>query len=80
VVVHGDTVLGDCPYCNERLTNAKKSVTCDHCGEGFHIECARDIEGFEVTVESHLLRSDTYSITCPNCERDWEVGFDPRSD
>ncbi|MFC7075603.1 MULTISPECIES: hypothetical protein [Haloarcula] len=53
---------------------------CDHCGEGFHIECARDVDSFEITVESHLLRSDTYTITCPNCAEAWEVGFDPRED
>jgi len=71
------TVLGDCIYCDERLANEKKSVTCEHCGDGYHVPCAQAADGFDVTEESHLLRSSTYEITCPRCGETWSVGFDP---
>jgi len=72
------TVLGDCIYCGELLTNELQSVACDHCGEGFHIECARERDEFVVDVESHLFSSNSYKINCPNCGDSWSVGFDPR--
>jgi len=71
-------VLGDCSYCSDPLTNELESVSCDHCGEGFHAKCARDAGELSVTVESHLFRSNTYRIGCPNCELSWSIGFDPR--
>jgi predicted RNA-binding Zn-ribbon protein involved in translation (DUF1610 family) len=71
-------VLGDCTYCGDPLTNELASVSCDHCGEGFHVECARDEGEFSVTKNSGLLRSTSYEVHCPNCEEDWSMGFDPR--
>ncbi|MBX0322068.1 hypothetical protein EGH21_03380 [Halomicroarcula sp. F13] len=71
-------MLTDCPYCGDPLTNELQSVTCDHCGEGFHVPCARDAGEFAVEEESHFLRSNTYRIDCPNCGDSWSTGFDPR--
>jgi len=71
-------VLGDCPYCDEPLTTERQSVTCDHCGDGFHVACAESARELTVEERSHLLRSNTYAVDCPQCGGTWEVGFDPR--
>ncbi|MBX0286313.1 hypothetical protein [Haloarcula salinisoli] len=71
-------MLGDCDYCGDPLTNELQSVTCDHCGEGFHVECAREAGELSVTVESKLLGSDNYRIECPFCDLSWSAGYDPR--
>jgi len=71
-------VLGNCGYCGDLLTNELEAVTCDHCGEGFHVECARDAGELSVTVESNLLSSNSYRIECPNCDLSWSAGYDPR--
>jgi len=72
------SVLGDCDYCGEPLTNELQSVSCKHCGEGFHVQCARDQDELSVTVESSLFSSDSYRIECPFCDLSWSAGFDPR--
>ena len=71
-------MLGDCDYCGDPLTNELQSVTCEHCGGGFHVQCARDAGELSVEVESRVLRSNTYRIDCPFCELSWSAGFDPR--
>ena len=78
VVCIREDVLGDCTYCGDPLTNELESVSCDHCGDGFHIQCARDEGELSIDAESHLFRSTTYKIQCPNCDDAWSVGFDPR--
>ena len=72
------SVLGDCTYCGEPLTNEMQSVSCDHCGEGYHVACARNADELFVHVESHLFRSNSYRLECPSCEEYWSIGFDPR--
>ena len=71
-------MLGDCTYCGDPLTNELQSVSCDHCGEGYHVECAEAADELFVHVESHLFRSDTYRLECPSCEEYWSISFDPR--
>jgi len=71
-------VLGNCPYCGDLLTSELRSVMCDHCGDGFHIQCASDADEFSVEVNSSLFGSTSYTIDCPNCADSFTIGFDPR--
>lgn len=71
-------MLGDCTYCGDPLTNQLASVSCGHCGKGFHVACAREEDELSVTANSRLFRSTTYTVDCPNCGDSWSVGFDPR--
>nr|WP_135301925.1 RING finger protein [Halomicroarcula amylolytica] len=71
-------MLGDCIYCSDRLTSELQSVTCDHCGTGFHVACARDAGELSVEEKAHFLRSNTYHVECPDCGERWNAGFDLR--
>ena len=71
-------MLGDCPYCGDRLTSELRSVTCDSCGDGFHGQCASDAGELSVEVNSGLSGSTDYTVDCPDCEDSSSIGFDPR--
>jgi exosome complex RNA-binding protein Csl4 len=71
-------LLANCRYCGEKLAAGGSSLSCDECEGGFHVACADRADDLDIAVNSRLLRSDTYEITCPECGNVWSVSFDPR--
>ncbi|MCU4719100.1 C1 domain-containing protein [Halapricum hydrolyticum] len=69
--------LESCRYCGEKLALGGRSLSCDECETGFHLDCADRADELTIDVNSRLLRSDTYEIECPECGHRWALGFEP---
>ena len=68
-----------CEFCGNKLATGGRSVTCDECDIGFHLSCADSAGELAIETNSRLLRSDTHTISCPNCAHAWDLSFDPSS-
>ena len=69
--------LLSCTYCGEKLATGGRSVTCDECETGFHLDCADRAGELDIETNSRLLRSDVHTISCPECGGSWNLTFDP---
>ena len=69
--------LESCRYCGDKLAIGGRSVGCNECETGFHLDCADQAGDLVIDVNSRLLRSDTYGIECPECGHGWKLSFEP---